>query len=135
MNRAFVSPILKPHDFSAPALYMLKKEGFQFTGYVDLFDGGPSVKANINEIRSVKDSCSSHFQITDNLPAVSPIYLISNENLDNYRVALAPARLTENGDLMIDQNTFQALQLAVGSAVRFITMNQSSAHTVDSAAA
>jgi arginine N-succinyltransferase len=62
-------------------------------------------------------------------------FLISNQNLDNYRVALAPARLTENGDIMIDQNTFQALQLAVGSAVRFITMNQSSAHTLDSEAA
>ncbi|SIT02176.1 arginine N-succinyltransferase [Neptunomonas antarctica] len=125
----------KPHDFSAPALHMLKKEGFQFTGYVDLFDGGPSVQANIKEIRSVKDSCSSNFQVIDSLPAASPMYLISNENLDNYRVALAPARLTENGDIMIDQATFQALQLAVGSLVRFITMNQSSAHTVDSQAA
>jgi arginine N-succinyltransferase len=114
---------------------MLKKEGFQFSGYVDLFDGGPFVQTNINEIRSVKDSYSSHFQITDNLPAASPMYLISNENLDNYRAALAPARLTENGDIMIDQNTFHALQLAVGSAVSFITMNQSSAHTVDSDAA
>jgi arginine N-succinyltransferase len=125
----------KPHDFSAPALYMLKKEGFQFTGYVDLFDGGPSVQANINEIRSVKDSCSSHFQVTDNLPAASQMYQISNENLDNYRVALAPARLTENGDIMIDQSTFQTLQLTVGSLVRFIKMNQSSAHTVNSQAA
>ena len=106
-----------------------------FTGYVDLFDGGPSVKANINEMCSVKDSCNSHFQITDNLPPASPMYMISNENLDNYRFALASARLTENGDIMIDQNTLQALQLGVGSAVRSITMNQSSAYTVDSEAA
>jgi arginine N-succinyltransferase len=84
---------------------------------------------------SVKDSCNSHFQITDNLPPASPMYLISNENLDNYRFALAPARLTENGDIMIDQNTLQALQLGVVSAVHSITMNQSSAYTVDSEAA
>ncbi len=125
----------KPHDFSAPALYMLKKEGFQFTGYVDLFDGGPSVQADIKEIRSVKESCSSHFQLMDNLPASSQMYLISNEDLDNYRVALAPGILSENGDIIINQATFQTLQLAVGGQVRYISMNQSSAHKTHSKAA
>ncbi len=125
----------KPHDSSAPALYMLKKEGFQFTGYVDLFDGGPSVQADIKEIRSVKDSNSSHFQVIDSLPASSQMYLISNENLDNYRVALAPGKLNENGDIIIDQATFRTLQLAVGGRVRFIPMNQSAAHKAHATAA
>lgn len=125
----------RPHDSSAPAMHMLKKEGFQFTGYVDLFDGGPSVQAKTREISSVKDSCSSLFQVTDKLPKSSKMYLISNENLDNYRVALAPAKLTKNGDIMIDQTTFQSLQLAIGAHVRFITMNQSVAHKTHSKAA
>lgn len=125
----------KPHDFSAPALFMLKKEGFQFSGYVDLFDGGPSVQADTKEIRSVKDSCSSHFQVVSNLPASSQMYLVSNEDLDDYRVALAPGKVTENGDFIIDQATFQSLQLAVGGLVRFITMNKSSVRKTQSEAA
>ena len=86
-------------------------------------------------VRSVKDSCSSHFQVVSDLPASSQRYLVSNENLDDYRVALAPGKVTKNGDFIIDQATFQALQLAVGGLVRFITMNKSSAQKTDSQAA
>lgn len=45
----------KPHDSGVPAMKMLEKEGFAFEGYVDIFDGGPTVAAQIDQVRTVRD--------------------------------------------------------------------------------
>ena len=46
----------KPHDSARPAYEMLLREGFRFTGYVDVFDAGPLVEAQTSEIRTVRES-------------------------------------------------------------------------------
>ena len=46
----------KPHDSGKPAMSMLEEEGFAFDGYIDIFDGGPTVAAQIDQVRSVRDS-------------------------------------------------------------------------------
>ena len=33
---------------------MLENEGFRYEGYVDIFDGGPSMVARTDEVKSVK---------------------------------------------------------------------------------
>jgi arginine N-succinyltransferase len=45
----------KPHSSGIPALKMLEKEGFAHEGYVDIFDGGPTVSAQIDHVRTVHD--------------------------------------------------------------------------------
>ncbi len=117
----------KPHDSSAPALHMLKKEGFQFTGYVDLFDGGPSVQSETSQIHSVKSSKAGHFVIVNQLPDNCEHYLISNGDLENYLVALAPALPQDDGTLLIDAEVQARLNLKEGRMVRYIRMNQASA--------
>ncbi|MBB4632113.1 arginine N-succinyltransferase [Sphingosinicella soli] len=44
----------KPHDSGVPALKLLEKEGFFYEGYVDIFDGGPTVFGYIDNIRTVQ---------------------------------------------------------------------------------
>ncbi len=44
------------HPKTAPALKLLQREGFVHRGYVDIFDGGPTVECEIEQIKSVKDS-------------------------------------------------------------------------------
>lgn len=46
----------KPHDDGRPAFDMLIAEGFRAGDYVDIFDGGPTVVAEIDEIRTVRDA-------------------------------------------------------------------------------
>ncbi len=110
----------KPHDSSAPALNMLKKEGFQFTGYVDLFDGGPSVQVAAREIHTVRDSSTGYCQLSGDITAEDQQFMISNTQLDSYRVALAPARLDERGNLLISPATAKAIQLEQGDTLRYI---------------
>lgn len=46
----------KPHDDGRPAFEMLIAEGFRAGDYVDIFDGGPTVVAEIDEIRTVREA-------------------------------------------------------------------------------
>lgn len=46
----------RPHDDGRPAFDMLMAEGFQAGDYVDIFDGGPTVVADIDAVRTVRDA-------------------------------------------------------------------------------
>ena len=106
----------KPHDSSAPALHMLKKEGFQFAGYVDLFDGGPSVQCPVSEVHTVRDSHTAEARISFDIGEQDELFMLSNGNLSNYRVMLAPARLAADGSVMISKQTAESLALNHTSA-------------------
>lgn len=45
-----------PHPSGRAAMKMLEAEGFQFDCYIDIFDGGPTMVARTDEIRTVRDS-------------------------------------------------------------------------------
>ncbi len=46
----------QPHPKGRAALAMLEAEGFQFDNYVDIFDGGPTVTARTDDIRTIRES-------------------------------------------------------------------------------
>ena len=46
----------RPHDDGRPAFDMLMTEGFHAGDYVDIFDGGPTVVADIDAVRTVRDA-------------------------------------------------------------------------------
>lgn len=46
----------RPHDEGRPARDMLLAEGFRDEGYVDIFDGGPTLVADIDALRAVRDA-------------------------------------------------------------------------------
>jgi len=46
----------RPHDDGRPAFDMIVAEGFVAGDYVDIFDGGPTVVAEIDLIRTVRDA-------------------------------------------------------------------------------
>ena len=46
----------QPHPTGRAAMRMLEREGFHWDSYVDIFDGGPTVIAQTDKIKSVRDS-------------------------------------------------------------------------------
>ena len=44
------------HERTRPALRMLESEGLRYEGYVDIFDGGPTVAAPVDALRTVAES-------------------------------------------------------------------------------
>lgn len=45
-----------PHPRGVPAMKMLEAEGFSYDGYVDIFDGGPTMTVKTDEVRTVRGS-------------------------------------------------------------------------------
>lgn len=45
-----------PHPSGRAAMRMLENEGFAWENYVDIFDGGPTMTARTDQIRSVKEA-------------------------------------------------------------------------------
>jgi arginine N-succinyltransferase len=56
MDDSARSVIGQVHPDTRPALHMLESEGFQYTGFIDPFDGGPTVEAPLQNLRSVRQS-------------------------------------------------------------------------------
>ncbi|HEX8379664.1 MAG TPA: arginine N-succinyltransferase [Allosphingosinicella sp.] len=45
-----------PHPSGRAAMKMLEREGFQFDCYIDIFDGGPTMTAPTDQVRTVRES-------------------------------------------------------------------------------
>lgn len=45
----------RPHDDGRAAVRMLEREGFSYHGYVDIFDGGPTMDCPIAQLRAVRE--------------------------------------------------------------------------------
>ena len=117
------------HDNTVPARKLLEREGMRFGGYVDIFDAGPTLEANINDIRAIKDS---HYVkvIIDQTSAVSPItsrdydnlYLISNTEFGHFRCAMSTIENASNQSITIQADLAQALGVSDGSTVRIVPL-------------
>jgi arginine N-succinyltransferase len=46
----------RPHPTGEGAMRMLEREGFNGEGYVDIFDGGPTMSAPTDQIHTVRDA-------------------------------------------------------------------------------
>ena len=46
----------RPHPSGRAAMRMLENEGFRYEGYVDIFDGGPTMVAETDKIHTVRDA-------------------------------------------------------------------------------
>ncbi len=56
LSEAARAAIGLPHPSGRAAMRMLEGEGFSADGYVDIFDGGPTMRAPTDRIRSVRDA-------------------------------------------------------------------------------
>ena len=53
LPQAAQSALGRPHDDGRPAHAMLLDEGFRDEGYVDIFDGGPTLVASVDSVRTI----------------------------------------------------------------------------------
>ena len=101
----------KPHDDGRPAFEMLITEGFRAGDYVDIFDGGPTVVAEIDEVRSVREArqvamngIASGGQRSLIAIGTGSEFRVARGNVDSegrVEPALAAALSLKNGDIML----------------------------------
>ncbi|MDX1282537.1 arginine N-succinyltransferase [Shewanella colwelliana] len=110
------------HRNTRPALNLLQAEGFRCRGYVDIFDGGPTVECNINDIRSVKESRLLTVNIGE-MPASTTGYIISNTLLADYRATSADLLVSDETDeVTISAELAAGLMVAQGEQIRVLAL-------------
>ncbi|WMS88462.1 arginine N-succinyltransferase [Pleionea litopenaei] len=105
----------KVHPDTEPALELLKKEGFRYRGYVDIFDAGPTIETRPEGIDTIKKMFSA--KIT-NIGEVSSeqSYLIANHSVANYRCIL-DAAIIGNGEVTLSETAAEHLGVSMGDQV------------------
>lgn len=107
------------HEKTRPALKLLEKEGFTCRNYVDIFDAGPSVECDINNIDSVRNSVRVKVIIDEH--SSSQDYLICNTSFENFRATAAKAAFNrENGSAIISPKVANALKVDNGDFIRIL---------------
>lgn len=104
-----------PHPTGRAAMKMLEDEGFSFEGYLDIFDGGPTMTARTDQVRSVRDATAGEVEVTD--LEVGEKALIACGQLDSFRCCFGKRELRRDDTLAIDAEAARALGVGPGDTV------------------
>ncbi|MEP3421864.1 MAG: arginine N-succinyltransferase [Erythrobacter sp.] len=104
-----------PHPTGRAAMRMLENEGFRYEGYVDIFDGGPSMVAPTDQVTSVKDSREATLSRVD--LAEGERAILATGKLQDFRACYGARSFDDNGDIEIDAIAADALDVSEGDVV------------------
>lgn len=107
----------QPHESTRPAMNILLKEGFRYNNYIDIFDGGPTIEAPREEIRTITASQVLEVKrLSDNVS--SKRYLVSNGKLD-YRAIICEAVFnSDEKTCILSKKDAEILNIQLGDSVR-----------------
>lgn len=109
------------HDKTLPALKLLQKEGFINRGYFDIFDGGPTVECELENIKSVKDSLRLQVKIATDTKG--SMHIVSNTVLKNFRASEMNIDVNhEQEQAILSHQQAEALDVSEGEFVRILAI-------------
>ncbi len=116
----------KVHADTEPAKAMLESEGFNYNGFIDIFDAGPAIEAFVNNIRAVRESFKRHALVVKNPKAVDindkSMHLVSNRSFSDFRVALVPSSYVRQDTIDIPIELAEQLKVCSGDVIRAVSL-------------
>ena len=105
----------QPHPSGRAALQMLENEGFYFDRYVDIFDGGPTVTADTDDIRTIREAAEETIvEIGEGGKAGT---LLATGGLKDFVACFGAVKRIPRKGLGIDAPTAEMLGVDVGDRV------------------
>jgi arginine N-succinyltransferase len=105
----------QPHPTGRAALRMLEEEGFYYDRYLDIFDGGPTVTADTDEIRTIRES--SPETVCEIAEGGRTKMLVAAGRLNDFRACFASVKKHSKKGICIDRKAAELLQVDVGDEV------------------
>lgn len=105
----------RPHDDGRPAHAMLLAEGFRDEGYVDIFDGGPTLVAHIDAVRTVAACRKGAFAGETHDAGCDT--LIARGSGPGFRLIRGQACVDPDGSVRLDRTSADALDVRPGDAL------------------
>lgn len=112
----------KVHEQTRPALAMLKKEGLRWEGYIDIFDGGPTVEAYLDDVRGVRLSrrCVAKTDTGLTEPSERPRWLAATTEMAHFRAAWVGRGPDADGTLHLTAAEAARLEVETGATLRIL---------------
>jgi arginine N-succinyltransferase len=109
----------QPHPTGKAALRMLEHEGFVFDRYIDIFDGGPTVTVQTDQIKTIREARAETVgEIGD---GGSLKMLVATGRLKNFRACHACVKKLPKKGIMIDREAAELLEIEVGDEVEMVS--------------
>ncbi|WP_028300583.1 arginine N-succinyltransferase [Oceanospirillum beijerinckii] len=122
LPKAAQDAIGKTHEATTPARKLLESEGMRYTGYIDIFDGGPTLVSRSNDIRAIQESRYVKAHIIDNQPEGGR-YLVSTTDFRDFRCCMTALELVGNHVVGLPQEVADALKICEGNTVRVVPLS------------
>jgi arginine N-succinyltransferase len=104
-----------PHPSGRAAMRMLEHEGFSYDGYIDIFDGGPTMIAQTDQVRTVR--ASSEYVIAETADEVEgQNMMLAAGQLGTFAASCSNMRVLEDGGAVITRAAADALGLRPGDS-------------------
>ena len=117
MPLAVKASLGQPHPSGIGAMRLLQREGFIFSGTVDLFDAGPIMSVHRDTIRTLMNAKTARIFTAKSETLGAPA-LIASGKVTDFRAVLTPAALGDDS-LGISPEALRALGTDSGGAVRY----------------
>ncbi|CAM3675269.1 arginine N-succinyltransferase [Halomonas sp. FME1] len=109
------------HRHTRPALEMLNKEGLRWEGYIDIFDGGPTVEAYIDDVRAVRNSRLCQVDVSSGAPQESVSrWLASTIQMRNFTASWIGRAPTHDNIIVLSEQEARRLGVTTGDFVRLL---------------
>ncbi|EEG08277.1 arginine/ornithine succinyltransferase subunit alpha [Pseudogulbenkiania ferrooxidans] len=109
-------------DFERPFM-LLTSEGFEADNYLDIFDGGAVLTADVDRLWTVECSGTYPVEVSVSLPPSATTMLLSNGCTDRFAAVAARVALV-NGMALMTQDVAQVLALSNGQPVRVVPLHE-----------
>jgi arginine N-succinyltransferase len=104
-----------PHPSGRAAMKMLEREGFSYDCYIDIFDGGPTMIAQTDQIHTVRDSRDHVLaEVADEVEG--PNMMLAAGRLGSFVAACSNMKILEDGGAVMSRAAAQALGIAPGDS-------------------
>lgn len=126
LPKAAQAVVGRPHDGAVPAVKLLEREGFHFSGSVDIFDAGPLYEARTDMIATVRNSVEGKLAGSVEGGHGGHTHLAANVDISNFRVA-ATSVVEGSSGLWVTEDAASALGVSEDSTIRHIALKSGKA--------
>lgn len=101
-----------PHPSGRAAMRMLETEGFQYSGYIDIFDGGPSMVARTDDLRTIASARDA--LLAGHHEEKGERMLIARGRLTEFRCTYGQIVEQPDGGVLLDKASADRIGIAPG---------------------
>ena len=109
------SVIGQPHPTGRAALKMLENENFVWDSYIDIFDGGPTVTARTDKIKTLVEA--EWIRVAGVTESGGSTMMLASGVMHEFVACYGQVQRSGNGELLIDPKAMDMLNIGAGDRV------------------